>query len=316
TQYALGLSLTTEARSGGMLGRLTAVNNAGALAAMVVVFSGFHFGWLTFRSAFVLCGLMALIAATAIVSFPHMRDGEIQAKAATREPIVLRREYRLYYLLSLLDGGRQQIFFSFGLWVLVHHYGMGVPAISGVLITVTAMSMVAGVWIGRMIDRHGERRMLAVVNVGYIVALFGYALVDNIGVALFCYVIYSFIFPLSAMGAAIYLRKIAPMADVAPSLAMGLTMQHASAVAVPVATGYVLNFVGYQIPFLIAAGFASLTFLVTRRLDPIGQKSDRRLAEDAARDRGDVAVVGPSAGGRLERTPSGLLEDAAATTTG
>ena len=316
TQYALGLSLTTEARSGGTLGRLTAVNNAGALAAMVVVFSGFHFGWLTFRSSFVLCGLMALIAATAIVSFPHLRDGEVQAKAATREPIVLRRDYRLYYLLSLLDGGRQQIFFSFGLWVLVHHYGMGVPAISAVLITVTAFSVVAGTWVGRMIDRHGERQMLAFVNVGYIVALFGYAQIDNIGVAVFCYVIYSFIFPLSAMGAAIYLRKIAPVADIAPSLAMGLTMQHASAIAVPVATGYVLNFVGYQIPFLVAAGFASLTFLVTRRLDPTQQKSAQRLAEDAARNRPAVAVAGPSAAGRLERTPAGLVEDAAATISG
>jgi len=164
--------------------------------------------------------------------------------------------------------------------VLVHQYALGVPTISAVLLCTTTLSMVAGPWIGRMLDRHGERRMLALVNVGYVVALFGYALVDNVVFAVLCYVIYSFIMPLSGMGAATYLRKVAVADEVAPSLAMGVTMQHVAAVVVPIATGFVLNYVGYQIPFLIGAGFACLTFSVTRRLSPETQKSARRLAQE------------------------------------
>jgi predicted MFS family arabinose efflux permease len=280
TQYALGMSLTTEARSGSILGKLGAIQSGGAVAAMAVVFLGFEGGLLTFKGTYVLCGLMALVAAIAIVGFPHLRDGEVQVRAATRDPIVLRREYKYYYLLSLLDGGRQQIFFSFGLWVLVHRYALGVPTISAVLLCVTALSMLVGPWIGRMLDRHGERRMLALVNGGYVVALFGYALVDNVAFAVLCYVIYSFIMPLSGMGAATYLRKVAVADEIAPSLAMGVTMQHVAAVVVPVATGFVLNYVGYQVPFLIGAGFACLTFAVTRRLSPETQKSPRRLAQE------------------------------------
>ncbi len=109
------------------------------------------------------------------------------------------------------------------------------------------------------------------------------ALVDQVSVAVVCYVIYSFIFPLSTMGASVYLRKIAPSSDVASSLAMGLTMQHAAAVVVPIATGFVLNYVGYQIPFLVATVFAAITIIITRKLDPANQKSPRRLKEDAAR---------------------------------
>jgi predicted MFS family arabinose efflux permease len=280
TQYALGMSLTSESRSGSILGKLGAIQSGGAVAAMAVVFLGFEGGILTFNRTYVLCGLMALIAAVAIVGFPHLRDGAVQARAAKRDPIVLRREYKYYYLLSVLDGGRQQIFFSFGLWVLVHQYALGVPTISAVLLCTTTLSMVAGPWIGRMLDRHGERRMLAFVNVGYVVALFGYALVDNVVFAVLCYVIYSFIMPLSGMGAATYLRKVAVADEVAPSLAMGVTMQHVAAVVVPIATGFVLNYVGYQIPFLIGAGFACLTFWVTRRLSPETQKSARRLAQE------------------------------------
>jgi MFS family permease len=132
-----------------------------------------------------------------------------------------------------------------------------------------------------LFDRYGERPLLAAVNVGYVVALAGYALVDNMAVAVVCYVIYSLIFPISGIGAATYLRKVAVADEIAPSLAMGVTLQHAAAVVVPVATGAVLNYVGYQVPFLIACGFAALTFLVTRRLAPERQKSPRRLAEEA-----------------------------------
>ncbi|MFO7168758.1 MAG: MFS transporter [Chloroflexota bacterium] len=291
TQYALGMSLTTESRAGRVLGLISSVNNAGSLAAMLVVAVAFQSGLLTYRSTFVLCGALALIAALAIVRFPRMRDGKLESQPQERErvplltgirnAIVLRREYRYYYLLSLLDGGRQQIFFSFGLWVLVSRYGLEVPAISAILIAVTALNTVLGAWIGRLFDRYGEKPLLAAVNVGYVVALAGYALVDNVVAAVLCYVIYSLIFPVSGIGAATYLRKVAVADELAPSLAMGVTLQHAAAIVVPVATGVVLNYVGYQIPFLVACGFACLTFLATQRLAPERQKSPRRLAEEA-----------------------------------
>lgn len=282
TQAALGMSLTVESKSGGILGRLNAINQGGALVAMGFVLIVFHFGWIDFREMFVICGIFAFIAAMLISRFPNLHNGEVQERIVKRDRIVLRKPYRLYYLLSLLDGARQQIFFSFGLWVLVDHFSLGVPAISAIMLVTAGMAMVAGPWIGRQIDAHGERRMLGLVNFAYIFALLGYALVDNVAFAIMCYVVYSFIFPLSAMGASVYLRKIAPARDIAPSLAMGLTMQHAAAVVVPIVTGFVLNYVGYQIPFLVASVFAAITILVTRRLDPANQKSPQRLQEEAA----------------------------------
>lgn len=283
TQYALGMSLTTENRSGAILGKMSAISNGGALAAMVMVLIGFHFDWLSYRPTFVIAGGLAALAAISIFRFPHLRDGEVQATTIKRDRMVIRRPYRYYYYLSLLDGARQQIFFSFGLWVLVHQYGMGVPEISALLIVVRGGAMFTAPWIGRMIDFHGERRMLSIVNVAYVVALVGYALVGNAYVASTAYVIYSFIFPLSSIGSATYLRKVAVAEEVAPSLAMGVTLQHMAAIVVPVTTGYILNYVGYQVPFLIACGFAVFTFFVTQRLDPVTQKSPARIAQDEAR---------------------------------
>jgi MFS family permease len=63
---------------------------------------------------------------------------------------------------------------------------------------------------------------------------------------------------------------------------MGLTMQHAAAVLVPLAAGYIMNFYGYQIPFMIAMIFAVITMVSTRYIDPANQKSTSRLAEEVA----------------------------------
>jgi predicted MFS family arabinose efflux permease len=231
-------------------------------------------------------GLFALAGALAIFGFPSLRDGEVEELRVERQPIVFNMEYRLYYLLSLLDGARQQIFFSFGLWVLIHEYGLTVPQISAVLLVTTATSIMVTPRIGRALDRYGERIVLRHVNIAFIVALAGYALVSNSVAATICYVIYTFIAPLAPMGATVYLRKIAPSYELAPSLAMGLTMQHAAAVVVPIVTGFILNFVGFQIPFLVGSGFAVVALFMTRLLDPANQKTRRKREEESARKSG------------------------------
>jgi len=290
TQYALGMNLTTESKSGAVLGKMNAIHSGGAMMAMIIVLIAFNFEIVSFRPTFVLAGIVAFIGALAIFRFPNLRDGEEQAIVARRDPFVVRKPYRFYYYLNLLDGGRQQIFFSFGLWVLVNRYGLGVPEISALLIAVRGGAMFTAPWIGRMVDLHGERRMLSLVNIAYILALGGYALVDNVYVACLAYVTYSFIMPLSSIGSATYLRKVAVSEELAPSLAMGVTLQHTAAIIVPVSTGYILNYVGYEVPFLIACGFAVLTFFVTQRLDPVGQKSPARIRQDQERAERESAI--------------------------
>jgi len=283
TQFSLGMSLTTEAKSGGVLGRMAAFNQGGTFAALVMIFIIFHYDLLSFRATFVVLGAVAFVGAVAIFGFPHLHEGRERRVAPKRDPIVWRRDYRYYYLLNILDGARQQVFFSFGLWVLVNNFGLNVAQISALLLAVTFLSMVSSSWMGRLIDRHGERRTLSLINLAYVVALGGYALAGNVVIACICYLIYAFIMPVSPIASSTYLRKIAVPEEVAPSLAMGITLAHATAIVVPVVAGFILNFVGYQVPFFIACGFALVTFAVTFRLDPKAQRSIGRVAADDAR---------------------------------
>lgn len=283
TQYSLGMSLTTQERSGRVLGRMVAFNQVGTFAALVIVFLIFHFHLLSYEMTFALIGIIAFVGAVAIFRFPHLHDGEERKMAPKRDRMVWRKDYRYYYLLNLLDGVRQQIFFSFGLWVLVNRFKLGVEDISLLLLTVTFVGIVSSSYVGRLIDRLGERRILQAINIGYVVALGGYALSGQVYLACVFYVIYSFISQFSTIGAATYLRKIAVPEEIAPSLAMGVTILHATAVVVPVAAGIILNFVGYQIPFFIACASALVMVGVTQRLDPAKQRTAARVALDEAR---------------------------------
>jgi predicted MFS family arabinose efflux permease len=282
TQVSLGMSLTTEDRSGTVLGRIAAVGQVGTFVALVMVFLSFKLDLLSYTPTFIILGVVAALGAFAIIRFPHLHEGQIRKVAPKREPLVFRRAYRYYYWIVFLDGARQQVFFSFGLWVLVNHFGLGVAEISLVMLAVTLGCMLTVSRLGRRIDRHGERKFLSVINIAYIVALVGYALAPNVWVACVFYLLYAIIAPLSYMGAATYLRKISTAADLAPSLSMGVTMQHVAAIVVPVAAGFILNFVGYQVPFYAACGIAVITIFVTLRLDPAKQKCAARVADDEA----------------------------------
>jgi MFS family permease len=284
TQYSLGMSLSEERHSGRILGTMAGIGQGGALVGTAAVLVLFLEWPGIYHEVYVACGLIALLGAAAIVGFPHLHEGKPVKAQMPRQRFVVRRDYRYYYVLNVLDGARQQLFFSFGLWVLVSRFGMGVSAVSLVVIISTVVAMLFSPWAGRMIDRHGERRTLSAINLAYIFALAGYALMGNVWLACVFYVVYSFIAPFSAIGAATYLRKIAMPQDIAPSLAMGVTLLHATAIVVPVAAGMILNYVGYQVPFFIGCGFALAAALVTLRLDPARQRAAAkvRLDEEAA----------------------------------
>lgn len=283
TQVSLGMSLTTQEKSGHVLGRLSGVYQVGTLAALVIIILVFLFHILSYESTFILLGIVAVIGGLAIVRFPHLHEGEVRKVAPKRDALVWRNDYRYYYYLNLLDGVRQQIFFSFGLWVLVHRFKLTVPEICYVILVVTVGAIFLSPRVGRLIDTMGERRVIQGINIAYVIALAGYALSNHVLLACFFYVIYSFITPFSSIGAATYLRKIAVPEEVAPTLAMGVTILHATAVVVPVAAGFILNFVGYQIPFAIACVAAVVTVFVTMRLNPATQRTAGRVALDEAK---------------------------------
>src|SRR5205823_7800782 len=265
----LVLAAAESSQEGRALGWIGGIGAAGALAGMAMVFA--VVGLLGLRGTFVPTGLLVLAGAVALL---FMRDRQV----APRTRLVVRRRYGIYYALTLLDGSRRQIFMTFAVFLLVKVYHLDVQHITALLIFNSIVTTLATPIIGRLIDRYGERRLLA-LNYACLIVLFGgYALVHNLIVLGVLYCVDNAFFAFS-LGINSYLGRIAPPEDVTPSLVMGSTVNHIAAVGVPVVGGLLLSTVGYQVTFLAGAATCVLSVLAALAIRIERAPSPRRIAD-------------------------------------
>ena len=278
-QPALGLSLAKKGEEGAVLGRLNGIGFFGSMLAMVaVVVTLFTLERWTdigqgpiLRVFFVLAGIGAIAAAFSIWRFPTSEVDQAAAKVAPR--VTWRREYRLYYWLALLDGSRMQIYFAFAPFVLVEHFDVSAIELNIVLIIAALIKWRAGPKIGQMVDRYGEKKILTVGYCLHLTVFLGFALSPSVWFAYFFYLGYNFMF-LFSIGTTTYLKKICRREDLAPSLAMGVSLSHLTAIVVPVAAATLWDKLGYQFPFLFGTIFIFGSLVLTRKIDVAKQRWD------------------------------------------
>jgi hypothetical protein len=278
-QPALGLSLAKKGEEGSVLGRLNSIGFLSSMIAMVaVVISLYSFERWTeidqgpiLRAFFIVAGIFAVIGAIAIWRFPTAEVDRAAAKKAPR--ITWRREYRLYYWLALLDGSRMQIYFAFAPFVLVEHFDVSAIELNIILIIAMLIKWRMGPIIGRMVDVYGEKRILTIGYSLHLTVFLGFAFAPNVWLAYLAYIGYNFMF-LFSIGTTTYLKKICRREDLAPSLAMGVSLSHLTAIVVPVVAATLWDRLGYQFPFIFGTVFIFGSLLLTRKIDVARQRWD------------------------------------------
>jgi MFS family permease len=171
--------------------------------------------------------------------------------------------------------------------VLVEEFGVSAIAITTLLIVAGLINWRTAGWIGRLIDKHGEKRMLTINYCGHFIVFLGFALAQNVWLLYGFYIGYNFLFTFS-IGTTVYLRKIAKKSDIAPSLAMGVSWAHVAAVGVPVLGAALWTQLGYQFPFLFGTGFVLLSIYFTQRINVDKQ----RMPDEGLPSRVSPAPVG------------------------
>lgn len=267
-QSSIAMDLATGAASRGQ--RLGQVNSYTAGARVVgyglvwglLAWTGTHY-----RLIFTIAGLLALAGAAVLwgmrIPGAHLR----------RPRLVWNQKYWLYYLLEFFFGARKQIFLTFGPWVLIKIFHQPVILFAKLMIGSALLAMLFQPALGRAIDRFGERRVLMFDAVATLLICLGYAgahFVPGSGVALgilcACFVLDQ-LFMGTGMARAIYLSKIAVRReDVAPSLSMGVSINHIVSMSIPALGGILWMTCGYDKVFLAAAGLALVMFFFTRRI--------------------------------------------------
>jgi predicted MFS family arabinose efflux permease len=266
---ALGLSLASRENAGQVLGKIQAVGFAASLLSMALIIGVVQFltrgpdatlgNEALYRGAFYASGIAVVLGAAGILFFPR---GIAQKP---KERLVFRRRYWLYYAITFLDGCRGEVFMAFGVYLLVRQYLVDVQTITGLLLVSSVLSMVLSQPVGKLIDRLGERTCLTISYSGHFATFVGFALIHDGTAAVAMYVVYN-VLMLFSMSTNTYLKRTADPADVGPSLAMGMTTMHVSAMIVPILGGMLWERFGFQIPFLVGGGFALLSILVSRRM--------------------------------------------------
>ncbi len=181
--------------------------------------------------------LCLLIVVYCFFYYPQFQIGKKQRLA-----IVLKRRYWVYYTLQFFSGARRQIFVVFASFMMVEKYGFDVHQITFLLLANFLINIFMAPLIGRFIEKFGERLSLIVEYFGLMVIFLLYA-----GLYYFdwSYIVASILFIADHMffGLAFamktYFQKIADREDFAPTAAVAFTINHISAVFLPVLLGYI-----------------------------------------------------------------------------
>ncbi|HZK43185.1 MAG TPA: MFS transporter [Syntrophomonadaceae bacterium] len=254
---AIALRMAEEGKAGTLLGRLGALEAGGSLVGMLVVYWGVSSFNFSFGVIFGIAGTCALIAALSLFLIKP------QPIKTPRQPLLLKKKYSLYYILNILFGARKQIFLTFAPWVLIQMFNCGVETFALLGLIGTIVSLAFRPLLGIAIDVLGEKIILiseAIIIMG-ICILYGFApkwfgTEIAITIIFVCFIIDQVLFAVS-MARTTYLNRIADKPeDVAPTLSMGLTLDHAVSMLVPFGGGLLWAAFGYEWVFIVAAGIA------------------------------------------------------------
>lgn len=258
----IGMELARQGQAGQRLGQLNAVRNLATILGSFAVFVGFKFFGLTFQITFLLAAIALSVAGVLMFAMKP------ETSNPPRVYLKLHREYRLYYVLSILAGARKQLFITFAPWVLVTIFKQPTQIIATLLTIGGIIGILFQPFLGRSIDRYGERAVLAAEALALVVVCFGYGFAKFLlpeGTAFLvvcvCYLLDQMLFSVS-MARATFMKKIALQPDhIQPALTAGVSIDHVFSIAAALVGGVIWNQFGFQYVFLFGMCIAAVNLI-------------------------------------------------------
>jgi len=263
----IGLKLAQGGKEGRRLGQFGGARNLGTIVGVGVIFVLAR----TFGDRYSL--FYAIAAGSALVAGVLYAGLDVGRGDAPSRRLVFKKKYRLFYVISALFGIRKQIFLAFGAWVLVEIHGVSVSTIALLYFIAATLGVVFRPLLGEVVDWLGERVVLAADELLLLGICLTYAFAGEVfsggGVLFALYAAYILDIILFALRVArtTYLKKIADdPADITPTISMGITIDHAVAMTLPILSGYIWEAYGFQWVFILAGAIAFVGFFVCLRI--------------------------------------------------
>lgn len=256
---SLVMSLAQDGNRGKRMGQMVAITGMGAALGMATVLAVEH--RLGYPTWFLAGGASAAVGAFTLLWMK--RD----IGHAGKPRFVWKPRYRLYYVLTFLEGCRKQVFFTFAVYALTKVYHTHLRIIALLFVINNVVNFFGGPVVGRLIDRIGERRILMSSYTAVVLVFIGYATAQSVH---WLYVLYCLdnLFYLSTTCLTTYLQKIAEPEDLMPTLSMGVTMNHTAAVVVPLVGGMLWARFSYPVTFFGGAVVAAISLFFASKAAP------------------------------------------------
>lgn len=239
-----------------VFGRLRSVAAGSCVVASILIFLLSNF--LDFTQLYmVFGGIIVLVAIWALGQDPIDRETVPQ-----RKHMVLKGRYWLYYCLTFMAGARRQIFVAFAVFLMVKKFDYSVQEIALLFLLNNTINYFLSPLIGKAINRFGERKVLSLEYGALILVFIGYAMVESKIFAAILYIADHIFFNFS-IAIRTFFQKIAEPEDIAPSMAVGFTINHIAAVFLPVMGG-LLWLVDYRVVFITAAIFSLVSLILVQ----------------------------------------------------
>jgi len=280
---SLGMSLAEPEQIGKRMGQFSSMKAVFSLAAALLVFFGFRFGFFTFNSKVKVVFLISAIAflcavITATIMIKRLKP---QKLIPSRTKMVLRKQYRYYYMLTVLKGVQKQIAYVYGTWVIVDLLLKGADTTALLTIIFTFISIFFLSKLGRWMDRFGIKTMMYLDALTFIIIyiIYGFVVwgiikgvIPNHGWPVFFIYLLFIMDRLSmqiGMVNSIYLRSIAWDHDeVTSTLSMGISLDHFVSIIAALLGGVIWATWGSQWVFFLAAAFSLGNLFVAYKVQP------------------------------------------------
>lgn len=258
TNQSLTLQYFDQKTSPLVFGKLRAYASASNIASGLIIILITPF--LDFVQLYILFGLIIIGCS----GWAFTRNPVDRTLPPQRKEMVFRGKYWLFYALTFMAGARRQIFIAFAVFLLVKKFSFNVQEVAALFLLNNLINFFLSPYIGRCIVRFGERKVLSVEYFGLVIVFIAYGLVDSKILAGLLYVA-DHIFFNFAIAIRTFFQKIADPKDIAPSMAVGFTINHIAAVFLPVLGG-LLWLIDYRFVFFGGALLSFISLILVQQI--------------------------------------------------
>lgn len=286
-QDSIGLALIKKGETGKRMGQFKGISTAFQMMAAILVFIGFRTGFFSFETPFKLPFLLAGAAffMVMILLVRLQRRVHLPGSIHRKTRMVVRKEYRYYYILTILFGAQKQIMMVYGPWVIIDLLGKKADTIAMLSIAGGLIGVFFIPALGRWMDRFGIKTMLYADALSFILVYLIYGILTAgyhegflplAGWAILpAYLIFILDRMSTQMGLVrtVYLRAIAVQAsDMTPTLSVGISLDHIVTIIFAALGGIIWGAWGPQYIFFLAAGLSLVNLYVAVKVElPAGE---------------------------------------------